>query len=133
MFSGEIFRTATFRLVLTLTLAFSALIGLLFGFIYWQTTVYETHRIDTILTNEASNLADAPESVVLRQVSLRISADLHRISFAGLFAPDGTRIAGNLRKPPASLPADGAVHGVSASRLDPENSDTESARASPAP
>lgn len=126
---GEIFRTAAFRLSLSLSAAFSALILLLFGFVYWQTAVYETNRIDAVLINEARVLAAAPRDELIRSVGVRLANDLHRITFAALFSPDGRLIAGNLLRPPAGLAIDGKVYPVDASRFDPASRSPEPARA----
>ncbi len=129
MFPTEIFRTAAFRFVLASSAAFSALTLLLFGFIYWQTTIYETNRIDTILIGESNTLVTESRPDLIRAVGSRLSTDLHRITFAALFSPQGALIAGNLQQPPVGLVADGRVHGVSANRLNPASSETEPALA----
>lgn len=112
-----------------LSAAFSVLTLVLFFFIYWQTAIYETNRIDAILNSEAAALAGEPQPDLVRAVGMRLSIDLHRITFAALFTPQGTLIAGNLQQKPAGLPSDGQVHSVDANRLNPTSSDLEPARA----
>ncbi len=108
MLPTEIVRTATFRLTLAVAAAFAACTVVLFAFIYWQTAVFETHRIGNILTNEARVLAEAPLPELLRApegrvMDGRLASGLHRVTFIGLFASDGAYIAGNLHAPPRRL------------------------------
>ncbi len=115
MFPAEIVRTATFRLTLAVAAAFAACTAVLFAFIYWQTAVFETQRIGTILTSEARVLAEAPLPELLRApegrvMDGRLASGLHRVTFIGVFAADGTYIAGNLHELPAGLLADGRAH-----------------------
>jgi signal transduction histidine kinase len=111
----EIVRTATFRLTLAVAGVFAVCTMVLFAFIYWQTAVFETQRIGTIITGEARVLAAAPLPELLhapagRLMDGRLASGLHRLTFVGLFAPDGTRVAGNLHDLPAGLPPDGRAH-----------------------
>ena len=118
MFPIETFRSATFRLAVAFSLAFTVVTLLIFAFIYWQTAVYETQQIDTFMVKEAATLAGGPERDLLRSVGIRVVSDLHRITFAALFNPQGVRIAGNLQSLPASLPSDGLAHSTDAMLLD---------------
>ena len=115
MLPTEIVRTATFRLTLAVAAAFAVCTVVLFAFIYWQTAVFETHRIAAILTGEARVLAEAPLPELLRApegrlMDGRLTSGLHRVTFIGVFAPDGTYVAGNLHHLPGGLPADGRAH-----------------------
>jgi hypothetical protein len=53
----ELFRSAGFRVALTLSISFITLSLGLFGFIYWQTTEYQVRRTDAFLVNEENQLA----------------------------------------------------------------------------
>ena len=115
MLPTEIVRTATFRLTLAVAAAFAVCTVVLFAFIYWQTAVFETHRIGTILTGEARVLAEAPLPELLHApegqlMDGRLTSGLHRVTFIGVFAPDGTHVAGNLHERPTGLLADGRAH-----------------------
>ena len=115
MLPTEIVRTATFRLTLAVAAAFAVCTVVLFAFIYWQTAVFETQRIGAIITGEAGVLAEAPLSELAhapegRLMDGRLASGLHRVTFVGLFAPDGTHVVGNLHDLPADLLPDGRVH-----------------------
>ena len=122
MLPTEIVRTATFRLTLAVAAAFAVCTVVLFAFIYWQTAVFETHRIGAILTGEARVLAEAPLPELLhgpegRLMDGRLASGLHRVTFIGVFAPDGAYVAGNLHERPAGLRADGRAHHLGGLRL----------------
>jgi signal transduction histidine kinase len=108
----DFLRTSTFRMAATFAVAFAVSAAFLFAFIYWQTAVHETNRIDKFLTTDAAVVAGQPADEIYQAVSLRIMGDLHRITYAALFDRSGRRIAGNLAAAPAGLPADGKAHSV---------------------
>jgi hypothetical protein len=106
----EIARTAAFRLALGFVAAFAASTFLLFLFIYWQTAVAETRRIDRfILRDSLAATAVTPAQLEL-MLGPRLSHDLHRLTFAALFDAGGHPLAGNLAGMPADLPRDGRPH-----------------------
>ncbi len=114
MFPPEIFRSSIFRLAAAFSVAFTIVTLLIFAFIYWETAIYETERIDAFMANEAETLAKGPENDLLRAVGIRVVSDLHRITFAALFTQDGELISGNLQQLPPGLPADGRAHSTDA-------------------
>lgn len=112
-------RTATFRLAVAFSGAFTLLTLLLFAFIYWQTAIYETERIDRFIVGEAQHLAAAPRQELAQAVDTRFASDLRRVTFAALFAPDGHPIRGDLARWPDGLVADGLPHSVDVTLLAP--------------
>ncbi|MBB6255093.1 ATP-binding protein [Nitrospirillum iridis] len=115
---SEIARTTSFRLALVFACFFAGSSLLLFAFIYWRATVFETNRIDTLITEDARTLAGEDQDAILALINTHVTGDFHRVGYAALFAPDGNPIAGNLDKVPAGLPIDGKVHVVRAARTD---------------
>ncbi|GAN77538.1 sensor histidine kinase [Acidisphaera rubrifaciens] len=115
MFLTEVARSATFRLGLRMASAFLVTALLLLAFIYWQTAVHETRRIDAFLTAEAAAVAQESPHHILAEVRQRIAIDLHRVNILALFGPDLRPIEGNLTAMPRGLPADGQAHPVVAS------------------
>ena len=108
----EIVRTAAFRLVLAFASAFVGSTLLLFAFIYWQTAVYETQRIDAFIERLAAQASEASQEQLMWTVGTLVSTDLRRLTFAALFDASGRPVAGNLPSIPAGLPADGRAHGT---------------------
>jgi signal transduction histidine kinase len=124
---SEILRTTSFRLAATFSLVFAAATLLLFGFMYLETSVYETARVDHLLVAQSQSAADKPIAELLRAVDIGLANDLHRRSLAALFDVDGRLIAGNLPVMPPGLPVDAAAHGA---MLDhPGTSEAEPVRA----
>jgi signal transduction histidine kinase len=106
---SEIFAATTFRLALAFAGFFAGASLLLFAFIYWNTAIFETRRIDQLIATDAKILATEPTDVMMQVVSTRVTNDFHRVAYAGLFDARGNRIAGNLASLPAGLAASGDV------------------------
>jgi signal transduction histidine kinase len=110
-------RSSTFGLTATFAVMFAASAALLFAFIFWQTATLETGRIDRFIAHDAALIAAEPPEAMSRAVADRALADLHRITFAGLFDADGAPIAGNLEALPLNLPIDGVAHRIAGSEI----------------
>jgi signal transduction histidine kinase len=108
----ELFRTAPFRQAVAFACALSACTFLIFGFIYWQTALVETQRLRSGLRAEVEAAAGDSTAKVIHEVDLRLVRDLHKVTYAALFAPDGSQIAGNLARVPPDLALDGYSHRV---------------------
>jgi signal transduction histidine kinase len=108
----DFLRTSTFRMAGSFATIFAISAAALFAFVYWQTAVHETARIDHFLVDDAEIIARETRANMLQSVSLRITRDLHRITYAALFDQRGVRIAGNLAAIPSDLPIDGKAHAV---------------------
>ena len=108
----EIFQTAIFR---TSAIASAAIGGgtlLLFAFIYWQTAIWESTRIDDFLQHESQAIQREAPGSVEGDVQTRFARDLHRQSFAAVFDSGLHLQSGDLSAYPAPLPRDGLVHQV---------------------
>lgn len=125
----EVLHTAAFRLAVGFIGAFVASTLLLFGFIYWQTAVVQTRRVDLLLMHEARSIAADPPERIMQTVGTRLMNDLHRFTFAGVFAADGRLEAGNLARIPPGLAADGRAHGAIATLAEPEPGGSQPVRA----
>jgi signal transduction histidine kinase len=108
----DFLRTSTFRLAASFAVMFSLSVTFLFAFIYWQTALHETARIDRFLVSDAALIAGQPEHEIYRAVSLRSLGDLHRITYAALFDAGGKPLVGNLLALPPDLPVDGQAHAL---------------------
>jgi signal transduction histidine kinase len=102
---------------------------LLFAFIYWQTAVWETARVDDFLRHESLAIAREPQEAVIREVSARFDRDLHRQSFAAVFDRNLQPLTGDLIVYPSDLPRDGRVQAATALRRGPNGETTEQVRA----
>lgn len=98
-----------FRLTLLYSSLFALSTLLLFGFIYWQTAVVETQRVDGQLLHDATFLSQLGPEDLKGAIESRVMPDFRRVAHAGLFAADGSRLAGNLPLP-RDMEFDGKVH-----------------------
>jgi signal transduction histidine kinase len=114
----DLLRTSAFRHSVLFALGSALSSSILFAFIYWQTAVYERQRISSLLVEEVAVVAAEPEEQLRRAVASRLESDIHRVAFAGLFSPEGQRIAGNLEAIPADLDVDRTVRAVGIERTD---------------
>ena len=108
----SLIRLPMFRLALLYSALFALSTLVLFAFIYWQTAVVETGRVDGQLLHDAQFLAHLKPIDLKDSIDNRLMPDFRRVAHAGLFAPDGSRIVGNLPNVPARLMIDGMVHRV---------------------
>jgi signal transduction histidine kinase len=122
---GSILMSSAFRRVAAVSAAFCLAAFLLFAFIYWQTAVFETRRIETLVEQQAATIAQSPTEQILWTVNTGIAHDLHNVAFAALFDPTGNLVAGNLRHLPWALPLDGRPYRLDAAQLDVTRSDDE--------
>ncbi len=100
----QIFQTTAFRWTLSAA-AFVALTMMLMGaFFYWQTVGYLTQRIETGLVLEAQSLASESRRILIIRLDKSLSVDPRRSKAFGLFAADGTRLAGDVDRLPLTLP-----------------------------
>jgi signal transduction histidine kinase len=122
-------RSTTFHWALGVAAAFGACTLLLFGFVYWQTAAYVTSSIDSDLTGEARFAVGNTREQALAFVAERLRDDPHRLKLAGLFGPDGQRIAGNMEAAPTTLPRDDNAHVAEMVRIDDRGREPLLARA----
>ncbi|KRR03367.1 sensor histidine kinase [Bradyrhizobium valentinum] len=122
----DVVRTRTFRWAAG---AFAVCIVLFSAFVYWQAVDYMLARTDAALTEELLAIAADSPARQLNAIDDRLSHDPRRIRLAGLFRPDGHRIAGNLASLPPSLKIDAPVQSVAAIRIDPNGPEEMTVRA----
>ena len=125
----EFIRSTTFRWTLVVSGAFAVCIFLLFGFIYWQTAVYMTARVDNAISDEVNAIAADPPERRLDAIDARVKQDPRRVRLAGLFSADGRRIAGNVERLPPGLQDDSAIRSVVVVRVDNHGRENQTARA----
>jgi signal transduction histidine kinase len=109
---AELTHMTTFRWTLVVASAFFLCTVLLFGFVCWQTAVYLMNDNDALLSAELHVfVANTPEQR-LQEIDDRLRKDPQHIKVAGLFGPDGRRIAGNIESLPTGLPLDVPTNAV---------------------
>jgi signal transduction histidine kinase len=121
----EFIRTTTFRWALGVAGAFVLCTLLLFGFVYWQTAAYMTASLDSLLTGDVALIAADGPARQLERIEFRLRDDPRHIRIAGLFGPDGSRVAGNLERLPGGvtpdLPSNAMVVRLEGAAREPQN------------
>jgi signal transduction histidine kinase len=119
-------RTTTFRWTAG---AFAVCIVLFSAFIYWEAADYMLAKTDAALTEQSLAIAGDSPDRQLNAIDDRLSQDPRRVKLAGLFGPDGHRIAGNLEGLPHGLKVDAPVQSAPAIRIDPKGPEEMTVRA----
>ena len=102
--------TTAFRWTLAIAGGFTAMVLLLFAFIYWQTVERERGRIDGFVLSKAWSIAEAPGEAAAPALDAWLADDPHARLYGALFGPGGTRLAGNVLVLPDGIIADGLAH-----------------------
>src|SRR5262245_61182924 len=122
-------RTTTFRWTLAASGAFAACLLLMFGFVLAQAYAYMTADVDRLVGGVANFIAaDGPEAR-LQKLNEHLRLDPRHAKLAGLFAADGSRIAGNIEAVPSDLHPDASAQLVSLVKLDGEDRLRQTVRA----
>lgn len=125
----EFVRTTTFRSAAVAAGAFAVFILVLFGFIYRKTDRYLIARSDHVIASQLRVMSALPLERKAEVIEYHLSEDPRGVQFAGLFRPDGSRIAGNLEGLPAGLKLDDAVQSTEVKRSTPTGAETVIVRA----
>jgi len=129
MRQAQIIRSNTFQWALTVAGVFAIFVIVLFGFIYWQTDQYLIARSDRMIARQLSVIAALPGERQPDAIDEHLRQDSRGVQYAGLFAADGRRIAGNLEQFPPELKQDDSVQGLSVVRTLPAGRETHVIRA----
>src|SRR5437879_1063059 len=119
-------RTTTFRWTGS---AFAVCILLFCALVYWEAAGYMLAKTDAPRNAESlGSAADSPAGE-LNAIDDRLRQDPRHIKLAGLFGPDGHRIAGNLERMPRSLKIDAPVQNAAVIRIDQNGPEEMTVRA----
>jgi signal transduction histidine kinase len=120
-------RLTSSRLAIVFASAFFLCTAALFGLIYWQATTWLTTHFDGVIIKRAAVIAAMPPDRWISAVQERVNEDPGQLLSAGLFSPNGRRIAGNV----ATLPfrATGGARGVTIMRIESYGQQAQRVRA----
>ena len=122
-------RLTSFRLAIGIACTFFLCTTALFGLIYWQATIYLTDHFDGVIVKRAAVIAAMPPGRWISAVQERIDEDAGRLLSAGLFNPEGRRIAGNVEALPFRAVAADGPRDTSIRRIDVARQRTQQVRA----
>jgi len=114
----EFMRTTTFRWTLVVAGAFAVGIILMSIFALAQAYSYMTSDVDGLIEGVANTIIARGPQHRIDAIDEHLGIDPHQVKIAGLFAPDGSRIAGNVQVLPHGLRVDAGPQLVSLVRID---------------
>jgi signal transduction histidine kinase len=124
----EFTRSTTLRWTFLVAGIFAAFIVALLGFVYLKTESDLTMRSDRVIASQISVLANLSPERRLDAIGEHLKQDPGRVQLAGLFGPNGRRIAGNLESLPPGLKTDNAVQSVVVDRIDEDGREKQTVR-----
>ena len=114
----QFIQSNTFRWASVVAGVFAAFIIALFGFIYWQIDGYLVARSDRMIATQIGYIGSLPQPRLLEAIQDHLRQDSRGVQFAGLFAADGHRIAGNMERLPPGLDINVPVQTARIARMD---------------
>ena len=120
----QFMRSTTFHWALAVAGVLAIFVIVLFGFIYWKTDEYLIARSDTMIARQLNYIAGLPSGRQLDAIDQHLKQDSRGVQYAGLFGPDGHRMAGNLERFPPELKMNDSVQSVSVVRMLPAGPQT---------
>ncbi len=106
---NDILKSTAFRLAVVFALVVTVSTCIVFAIVYWQVSAAEVRRLRAVLTDEVAHAASEPVQQIQRELDLRLTRDLRRIEYVGLYAADGKLLYGNVAENFA-IPVDGRAH-----------------------
>jgi signal transduction histidine kinase len=125
----QFIRSTTFRWALAVAVVLAVFVIVLFGFIYWKADSYLIERSDRMIAQQLHYIAGLPGGRQLDAIAQHLDQDSRGVQYAGLFDPDGRKIAGNLEGLPPDLKLSDSVQSVSVLRMLPGGPQTRVIRA----
>lgn len=114
----EFVRTTTFRWTLVVSGAFTLCILLMFAFVLAQARSFMTDDVDRLIGSVADFIASNGPTDRVHKLDQHLRVDPRHVKLGGLFASDGTRIAGNVESLPVDLQPNGAAQLLSLVKID---------------
>ena len=125
----EFLRTTTFRWTVAISAAAAICVLLMFGFVYWQTTIFRNAMIDRLNSGEIDTIISAPPEQWAQELDLHLRVAPLGVKIGGLFDAQGNRILGNIETLPPALVADGSPRWVRVMRSDAQHHGEQMTRA----
>jgi signal transduction histidine kinase len=102
---GGRWHSTTFRLLSIYAVIFSFSVMLLLGFIGWSVTGDMERETDVVMEWQLIYFDSLPDSQLNDAIHRRLERERMHTNYYGLFAPDGSRIAGDVTALPSGVPA----------------------------
>jgi signal transduction histidine kinase len=116
---STILRSSAFRIAVAFALAVTGTTSCVFVFVYLKVSAADVAQVRTVLHDEAANAPEYPATRLREEFHLRLTHDLRRVDYVGLFQADGTKTYGNVQGP-IPVPIDGEAHVTTTATAAPE-------------
>ncbi len=103
---GRRWHSTTFRLITIYAVIFSSSVMALLGFIGWTVTGQMERETDIVMKWQTIYFDSMPGNALAAAINRRLEHERMHEDYYGLFAPDGTRIAGDVAALPPGIPLD---------------------------
>ena len=124
----EFTRLTTLRWTFLVAGIFATFTVALLGFVYLKTEDDLTMRSDRVIASQMAVIAGLSPERRLDAINEHLKQDPGRVQLAGLFDPNGRRIAGNLESLPPDLKTDNAVQSDVVDRIDQSGREKQAVR-----
>jgi signal transduction histidine kinase len=124
----EFTRLTTLRWTFLVAGIFATFTVALLGFVYLKTEDDLTMRSDRVIASQMAVIAALSPERRLDAINEHLKQDPGRVQLAGLFDPNGRRIAGNLESLPPGLKTDNAVQSAVVDRIDQSGREKQAVR-----
>ena len=106
---ADVTRSRAFVIAAGFAVAVTVTVCGVFALMYWQVTAANLVQIQHLLEDESADAVDNPVEQIRQQLALRLTRDLRRLDFVGLFDAKGTLLYGNYDQA-IPVPVDGRAH-----------------------
>src|SRR6266851_90138 len=124
----ELARSTTLQWTLLVAGLFAGFIVALLGFVYLKTKADLTAQSDRMIASQIVFSAHLSPERRLDAIDEYLKQDPRRVRLAGLFGPNGRRIAGNLKSLPPDLKTDGTIQSAVVDRVDESGGEKQAVR-----
>ena len=124
----ELARSTTLQWTLLVAGLFAGFIVALLGFVYLKTKADLTVQSDRMIASQIVFSAHLSPERRLDAIDEHLKQDPRRVRLAGLFGPNGRRIAGNLKSLPPDLKTDGTIQSAVVDRVDESGGEKQAVR-----
>jgi len=112
MYQLQFLHSNTFRWAFAVAGLFATFVVVLFGFIYFNIDDYLVARSDHMIATQTDFFVSLPFDREVGAIEDHLREDSRGVQFAGLFDPQGKRLAGNLERLPAEIRVDAPIQTV---------------------
>ncbi|WP_158807008.1 HAMP domain-containing sensor histidine kinase [Beijerinckia sp. L45] len=116
---ANILRSSAFRIAIAFALAVTLITLSVFLFVYVKVSRADIAQVRNVLHDEALNAPEYPAAQLREEFHLRLTHDLRRVDYVGLFKADGTKTYGNVQGE-IPVPIDGEAHVTTTETVAPE-------------